>query len=266
MGSDKMTKKRVLEEDVEDKCTGFKELKQDKDVTELQLKERGVDYTFGLEHPRNLIPELCRLFYSLGWVTGTGGGMSIKEKGVIYIAPSGVQKERMQPDELFLCDENGKDLAVPNPAKQLKKSQCTPLFMNAYLLRNAGAVIHSHSQNSVMITLTHAKEFRIRNMEMIKGIKRGVHGPALRYDDELVVPIIENTPFEEDLQESMAECMKAYPETCCVLVRRHGFYCWGKDWKSAKCMTECFEYLFEIGYKMKQMGMDPNHESKLNLM
>lgn len=25
-----------------------------------------------LEHPRNLIPELCRQFYQLGWVTGTG--------------------------------------------------------------------------------------------------------------------------------------------------------------------------------------------------
>ena len=24
------------------------------------------------EHPCNLIPELCRLFYHLGWVTGTG--------------------------------------------------------------------------------------------------------------------------------------------------------------------------------------------------
>ncbi|KAJ3027697.1 Methylthioribulose-1-phosphate dehydratase, partial [Rhizophlyctis rosea] len=24
------------------------------------------------EHPANLIPELCRLFYTLGWVTGTG--------------------------------------------------------------------------------------------------------------------------------------------------------------------------------------------------
>lgn len=31
------------------------------------------------EHPRNLIPELSRLFYDLGWVTGTGGGISIKE-------------------------------------------------------------------------------------------------------------------------------------------------------------------------------------------
>lgn len=29
-------------------------------------------------HPANLIPELCRLFYTIGWVTGTGGGISIR--------------------------------------------------------------------------------------------------------------------------------------------------------------------------------------------
>lgn len=31
-------------------------------------------------HPANLIPELCRLFYNLGWVTGTGGGISIRRE------------------------------------------------------------------------------------------------------------------------------------------------------------------------------------------
>lgn len=29
--------------------------------------------------PANLIPELCRAFYHLGWVTGTGGGICIRE-------------------------------------------------------------------------------------------------------------------------------------------------------------------------------------------
>lgn len=30
-------------------------------------------------HPANLIPALCRSFYKLGWVTGTGGGISIRD-------------------------------------------------------------------------------------------------------------------------------------------------------------------------------------------
>lgn len=53
-------------------------------------------------HPANLIPELCQLFYSLGWVTGTGGGMTIRNDDKIYIAPSGVQKERIKPTDLFV--------------------------------------------------------------------------------------------------------------------------------------------------------------------
>jgi len=37
------------------------------------------------EHPRNLIPELCRNLYAAGLVTGTGGGISIKYKYIIII-------------------------------------------------------------------------------------------------------------------------------------------------------------------------------------
>lgn len=39
---------------------------------------------FPKDHPKILIPELCKLFYSNGWVTGTGGGISIMYK-YIYI-------------------------------------------------------------------------------------------------------------------------------------------------------------------------------------
>ena len=46
-------------------------------------------------HPANLICTLCRNFYNLGWVTGTGGGASIARDSRIFIAPSGVQKELM---------------------------------------------------------------------------------------------------------------------------------------------------------------------------
>jgi len=47
------------------------------------------------------------------------------------------------------------------------------------------------------------KEFRISHQEMIKGMRIGGMGTALSYLDELVIPIIENTPQEEDLAASM---------------------------------------------------------------
>uniref|UniRef100_A0A1B6EEA1 Class II aldolase/adducin N-terminal domain-containing protein n=1 Tax=Clastoptera arizonana TaxID=38151 RepID=A0A1B6EEA1_9HEMI len=121
------------------------------------------------EHPRYLIPELCKQFYHLGWVTGTGGGMSIKYGDKIYIAPSGVQKERIKSEDLFVQDIHGNDLELPPPEKKLTKSQCTPLFMQAYIERKAEAVIHTHSKAAVMATLLYpGKEFKITHQEMIK--------------------------------------------------------------------------------------------------
>jgi methylthioribulose-1-phosphate dehydratase len=32
------------------------------------------------QHPANLICTLCEKFYHLGWVAGTGGGTSIRDK------------------------------------------------------------------------------------------------------------------------------------------------------------------------------------------
>lgn len=210
------------------------------------------------EHPRRLVPELCRHFYGLGWVSGTGGGMSIRRGPEIYVAPSGVQKERIGEDDLFVINDAEETILEPNPEKKLKKSECLPLFMNAYRMRGAEAVIHSHSVHAVLATLIfEGNEFRITHQEMIKGIKRGSSNESLRYDSTLVVPIIENTPFERDLTERMEKAMIDYPESNAVLVRRHGVYIWGKSWQSAKSMAECYHYLFEVAVQMKKLQLDP---------
>ncbi|XP_053962656.1 probable methylthioribulose-1-phosphate dehydratase [Anastrepha ludens] len=210
------------------------------------------------EHPRKLIPELCRQFYHLGWVSGTGGGMSIKYNNEIYIAPSGVQKERIQPDDLFVQDDEGKDIQLPPDYKKLTKSQCTPLFMLAYQHRGAQAVIHTHSMHAVMVTLMWPGEvFRCTHLEMIKGVYDEDLKRYLRYDEELVVPIIENTPFERDLADSMYAAMLKYPGCSAVLVRRHGVYVWGKSWEKTKTMSECYDYLFSICVEMKKNGLNP---------
>lgn len=70
--------------------------------------------------------------------------------------------------------------------------------------------------------------FRVSGLEMIKGVRWAGVDAAMSYLDELVVPIIENTPKEEDLRDSMAQAMKDYPKAAAVLVRRHGVYVWGE--------------------------------------
>ena len=100
--------------------------------------------------------------------------MSIKHNDEIFLAPSGVQKERIMPDDLFVVDRTGQVIRQPAQHKKLKMSECTPLFMAAYELRDAGAVIHSHSLNANLVTLcTSGNEFKITHQEMIKGIKKG---------------------------------------------------------------------------------------------
>ena len=61
------------------------------------------------KHPANLICSLCRQYYTFGWVTGTGGGVSIRHENHIFLAPSGVEKELMQPDNIFVMDWASKE-------------------------------------------------------------------------------------------------------------------------------------------------------------
>lgn len=129
----------------------------------------------------------------------------------------------------------------------LKPSQCTPLFMAAFTKRNAGCCIHTHSQWAVLITLLLEKEpsnadktmFEINNIEQIKGFGRGYQKTGnLGYHDTLRIPVIENTPHEEDLREDLEKAMETYPDTYAVLVRRHGIYVWGESVHKAKTQAE----------------------------
>jgi len=201
-----------------------------------------------------LIIELCKQFYAQGWVSGTGGGVSIRKDGRVYMAPSGVQKERLHVDDMYVFDDYGALLELPQNV-DLRPSACQPLFFNAYRLRDAGAVIHSHALPAMLATLLFDSAFECTQLEMIKGIEG--HG----YYDRLAVPIIENTAHECDLADRMAEAIEAYPRSHAVLVRRHGVYVWGRDWVQAKTHAECYHYLFDAVVQMARLGIRSGAEA-----
>ncbi|CAO2209374.1 unnamed protein product, partial [Urochloa humidicola] len=69
---------------------------------------------------RELVAELCRHFYAQGWVTGTGGSITVKVNDpavpladrLIVMSPSGVQKERMVPEDMYVMAADGKVLSA----------------------------------------------------------------------------------------------------------------------------------------------------------
>jgi methylthioribulose-1-phosphate dehydratase len=197
---------------------------------------------------RELVCELCRDMYRLGWASGTGGGISIKSGEQIYVAPSGVMKERLGPEDIFVLDSEGQ--VVAEPGRGLKLSQCTPLFMAAYRQRGAGAVLHSHSIHAMVATLLFGREFRSQNLEMQKGIEG--HGAF----DTVAVPIIENTAHECDLAGALSDAIRDNPRSNAVLVRGHGVYVWGRDWVHAKTQAECYDYLFDAAARLRRLGID----------
>lgn len=62
---------------------------------------------------------------------------------------------------------NDDRIFLRRPRKELKESQCTPLFWNSFELRDAGSCVHTHSQHAVMATLLWPGEvFEISHQEV----------------------------------------------------------------------------------------------------
>ncbi|CCC69749.1 hypothetical protein NCAS_0D01680 [Naumovozyma castellii] len=231
-------------------------------TTDHHVAELHVDSNDSI-HPANLICSLSRQFYNNNWCTGTGGGLSIKDpqSRLTYFTPSGVQKELMTPSDLYVRNEDGEYVNKPLVSKNYKPSACTPLFSICYEAKNAGAVIHTHSQNAVICSMIFGDEFQISNIEQIKAIPNGEVDPntgKLKYlqnFDTLVIPIIDNMPHEDELQDSFHEILRSYPNTVAIIVRRHGIFVWGDSIAKAKIHNEAIDYLMELAIKMHKLGI-----------
>lgn len=206
------------------------------------------------ESLREMVCEMCRNFYALGWVSGTGGGISIRRGDAIYMAPSGVQKEKIRPDDVFVVNRAGEVLEPPR-TPNLKLTECSSLFLAAYELRDAGAVLHSHSVNVVLATMLAERRegfistLEFTRLEMIKGIAG--HG----YYDVFTLPVIDNTARECELTDSLRIAIEKFPRSPAVAVRNHGIYVWGRDEGHAKTQAECIDYLCEVTVKMRTLGL-----------
>ncbi len=193
---------------------------------------------------RQAICELLSAFYHQGWVAGTGGGICAVGRGSgVLMAPTGVHKEWVRPEDLFVVDREGAILRPPRD-RSLKLTECQAIFSLLIRQRGAGSVMHSHALSSVLAGDLAAGRDRLvfEKAEMLKGI-RGVSN-----QDRHAVPVIRNTPREPELVSQIEKSLARpdFDRGFCLLVEDHGAYIWGADLWETKRHAEVYHFLFEL--------------------
>ena len=119
-------------------------------------------------------------------------------------------------------------------------------------------MIHSHDPNVVLASMLYkGNEFKIRDQHMIKGIFNFVEGRPGYFDEELIVPIVENRREDYLLCDTVAKAIREYPQCNAVILRYHGIHIYGKDWVQCKLMAESYHYLAKMAVEMHKCGINP---------
>src|SRR4051794_15626942 len=132
------------------------------------------------EQTKDVLCQLLRAYYDRNWVAGTGGGIcGPTEDGNLFLAPTGVHKELVQPRDFFVVSPADGSVVRPPDDAALRPSECGPIFCAATRIRGAGSSMHSHALIAVLAADlardTNADYVEIRDLEMLKGIRGGTN-------------------------------------------------------------------------------------------
>lgn len=180
-------------------------------------------------------------FYTRGWVLGTSGNLSAvvnREPLCLAMSPSGLDKGALTPEQFLLINEDAKSVGgfTARPSAESR------LHIRVVRERNAGAVLHTHSVWSTMLSDLHAGAggLAVSGYEMLKGLE-GV----TTHDHSEWLPILDNSQDMPALAEKVGEVLNENPAAHGFLLRRHGLYSWGEDLAQAKRHIEILEFLLE---------------------
>lgn len=187
------------------------------------------------------LSEIGKNFYGRGWVLGTSGNFSAaisRDPLRLAITASGNHKGNLTSEQIIQIDGAGNIVSGIG-----KPSDETKLHLVAVRMRGAGAVLHTHSVWSTLLSNAFAKDggIKIPGYEMLKGLA-GVK----THEHEEWLPIIENSQNMEELAAAVETVLEKFPATHGFLLRGHGLYTWGRDLIEAQRHIEIFEFLLEV--------------------
>ena len=177
-----------------------------------------------------------------GWCDGTGGNFSCvlnQEPLELLMAPSGVDKGLVAPDDLITVDGDGQLLGGNG-----KPSAETLLHLAIVKSQGAGAVLHTHSQAATLLSKLacpsgkSAGWIKVTGLEMLKGLQ-GIKS----HEEEVKIPVLAN---DQDLKRLSAAAQPFLLDAHHgLLIAGHGLYAWGANLEVAKRHLEILEFLLE---------------------
>ena len=192
------------------------------------------------ESAASTMAEVGREFHVRGWVLGTSGNFSaVLHRDPLWLAitSTGSDKGHLSVGQILELDET---LTVFRG--EGRPSAETALHLAIVRGRQAGAVLHTHSVWSTVLSGWHASKggVAIEGYEMLKGLE-GIHTHKHRE----WLPIVENSQDMHELAQEISQALEENPSAHGFLLRGHGLYTWGADLAEAKRHVEIFEFLME---------------------
>ena len=196
------------------------------------------------ENLSKISQQLARIgarFDQRGWVPGTSGNFSAvltREPLRLAITASGAFKGELTEDQILEIDGSS---ALTNPSSGRPSAEAR-LHVEIVRARGAGAVLHTHSMWSTLLSDRHAAAtgFAIEGYEMLKGLE----GVATHEHREWI-PILGNDQDMGRLAGEIRDVLLSQPGCHAFLLRRHGMYTWGETLSQAVRHVEIVEFLIE---------------------
>jgi len=188
--------------------------------------------------------QLCdigRSFHARGWALGTSANFSavISRRPLrLAITASGIAKDRLSATHILECGEDGRVVG----RRRGRPSAETLLHVEIARLRSAGAVLHTHSVWSTIVSDLNAAEggVAVEGYEMLKGLQ-GVSSHVHRE----WIPIVDNDQDMQRLARQVRDTLTRDDRAHAFLLRRHGLYTWGATVDEALRHVEILEFLLE---------------------
>jgi len=187
------------------------------------------------------LAEIGRGFHARGWVLGTSGNFSaVVSRGPLRLAitSTGLDKGSLSPAQFLEMDE------AANVVRGDGRPSAEALLHLAIVRGvDAGAVLHTHSVWSTVLSGSHASQggIALEGYEMLKGLE-GVRTHKHRE----WLPILENSQDMIELGERVSQTLRESPAIHGFLLKEHGLYTWGRSLPEAKRHVEILEFLMEV--------------------